>query len=108
MVLSRAAMTALMQDTCPKLDYPDDMFLGQKAHRHGITIVHSPLFHQVCTLNLAAQKSVLGCGLNRILMWRKSSLNHADVVWRILYIHQFIALHVTGRDVVKTVLNWPT
>jgi UDP-glucose:O-linked fucose beta-1,3-glucosyltransferase len=35
---------------CPSDSTPDDMFLGICLARLGITLTHSPLFHQVCSV----------------------------------------------------------
>ena len=49
MVLSRSAVDKIISRgrTCPRDDYPDDMFLGNIAKALDIDIVSSNLFHQV-------------------------------------------------------------
>jgi len=64
MVLSRSAVNRIISRgrTCPRDDYPDDMFLGNTAKALDIDIVSSNLFHQVnrlymvtCDVTLQAQ-----------------------------------------------------
>jgi UDP-glucose:O-linked fucose beta-1,3-glucosyltransferase len=55
MVFSMAAVHQIAASSyckCPSDSTPDDMFLGICLARLGITITHSPLFHQVCSVAL--------------------------------------------------------
>jgi UDP-glucose:O-linked fucose beta-1,3-glucosyltransferase len=53
MVFSLAAVHLIAASSyckCPSNSTPDDMFLGICLDRLGITLTHSPLFHQVCSV----------------------------------------------------------
>lgn len=55
MVFSREAINQLVTNgeaDCHADDSPDDMTLGMRYKRLGISLVHSPYFHQVCQMNL--------------------------------------------------------
>lgn len=93
MVFSRGAVERIIASgiTCPRDDYPDDMFLGSTAKALNIDIVSSSLFHQVsivlsiCLLLLGNQKHRHSHLIILQLYWPDKLLFHfIDIVNKIL------------------------
>ena len=63
MVLSHMAVRLLMDSRmgCASDDAPDDMTLGQWLRRLGISVTHSPLFHQVQWRYLWTHTTLMRC-----------------------------------------------